>query len=140
MASYCPNLSIYGNCIANGHTHQESINVFMKCANCQGQYQANYIKCPAFLKPCKEARYNLPIFIAVLLLFSPPDLLIICDNQKISDKLQNLQLNTNKFSNVLWRLLNNNTLLRYDFLVVTDPWVDWHSNNNPYSCPTFYSH
>ena len=58
-------------------------------------------------------------------------LLIMFGNQEVPNKLQVLQLNANKSSNVLLSLLNNSTLSHYDFLLLTEPWADCHPNNNP---------
>lgn len=45
-------------------------------------------------------------------------------NEKDSNKLQILQLNANKSSNVLLSLLNDSTLADYGFLLSTEPWAD----------------
>ena len=64
----------------------------------------------------------------------------MCGNQEVPSKLQVLQLNANKSSNVLLSLLNDNTLSHYGFLLLTEPWADCHPNNDLYSAPTFHSH
>ena len=61
-------------------------------------------------------------------------------NQEVPSKLQVLQLNANKPSNVLLSLLNDSTLSHYGFLLLTEPWADCHPNNDPYSAPIFHSH
>lgn len=47
-------------------------------------------------------------------------LLIIFDSQKVSSILQITQLKANKSNNILLSLLNNDTLLHYDFLFLTE--------------------
>lgn len=61
-------------------------------------------------------------------------------NEKDSNKLQILQLNANKSSNVLLSLLNDSTLADYGFLLSTEPWAHCHTNKDPYTALTFHSH
>ena len=71
MASHCPNVTVCGNYATVEHTHQECTNALMKYANCQSQYQANYVKCPAYFSPRKEASHNARKVVEALSSFLP---------------------------------------------------------------------